>query len=112
MCCFQFDTLPKTGANFRAKTLANKKSIELASRVQAMLCQIHHDPKHFPQPEKFQPERFLDEDGRYRELLGKAPFEGELCLLRNFELYLWKVKELCFPLKRNFSKPCAGRTLR
>ena len=37
-------------------------TLAIGQRVQMNLYAMHHDPKHWNEPEKFKPERFLDND--------------------------------------------------
>jgi len=40
----------------------------------ANIFAVHHDPVHFPEPEKFIPERHLDENGKFIKLNRIIPF--------------------------------------
>eukprot|EP00092_Neocalanus_flemingeri_P004804 GFUD01005172.1.p1 GENE.GFUD01005172.1~~GFUD01005172.1.p1 ORF type:complete len:484 (+),score=104.63 GFUD01005172.1:98-1549(+) len=96
------------------KTLAGTEvegfTIPAGSVFFANLAFIMMDPKHFPQPELFKPERFLGPDGKYEKNERMIPFGtgkryciGEL-LARN-ELFLFTVnlvqKLIFLPPKNN-----------
>lgn len=41
---------------------------------------VHNDKKFWKQPEVFNPERFLDGEGKFRQISGAIPFGiGKLC---------------------------------
>ncbi|XP_071854953.1 cytochrome P450 2U1-like isoform X1 [Apostichopus japonicus] len=62
--------------------------------VWANLWSIHHDPKLYPQPEKFDPRRFLNEDGSLKKNESFMPFGAgrRVCMgesLAKMELFLF-----------------------
>ncbi|KAM4696328.1 cytochrome P450 2A6-like [Rhinophrynus dorsalis] len=64
------------------------------TEVYALLCTVHRDPTYFSSPDKFNPDRFLDEQGRFKKSdanasfsLGKRSCPGES--LARMELFLF-----------------------
>ncbi len=51
-------------------TLCNAKlrgyNVPKNTLVIPALCEIHFDERHFPDPQRFHPDRFLDADGKFR----------------------------------------------
>jgi cytochrome P450 family 9 len=69
---------------------------------------LHHDPKYFPEPDKFKPERFLDEDKRDEcNLNAYYPFGlgPRMCIGNRFALLETKIL-LFHLLARCHLKPC------
>lgn len=56
------------------ETTINGYRIPKRSIIFADLASIHFDPKEFPNPQKFEPKRFLDEEGRRIKKEGPYPF--------------------------------------
>ena len=59
------------------------------------LISVMYDPKHFPDPHRFKPERFLDENGRYKHndhvipfCVGKRYCPGQSLAEKEFFLFL------------------------
>ncbi|XP_001599214.2 probable cytochrome P450 6a13 [Nasonia vitripennis] len=67
-------------------------------RVVIPIYAIHHDPKHYPEPDKFRPERFGDEEKRARHPYTFLPFgEGPRnCIGTRFALLQTKVGVITF----------------
>jgi len=65
----------------------------------ANLYAVHHDPVHFPEPDKFIPERHLDENGKFIKSNRIIPFSigSRNCLGENLarsEVFLFVVAML------------------
>lgn len=67
--------------------------VEKGIQVVIPVLGLHRDPKYFPDPEKFDPERFKDEAKRHRPNYVYLPFgEGQrVCIGRTFGLMQTKV---------------------
>lgn len=48
--------------------------IEVGTNVHVPVYALHHDPQYFPQPEKFDPERFNEEESKRRPNYTYLPF--------------------------------------
>jgi cytochrome P450 family 6 len=62
-------------------------TVEKGTKVLIPVMGLHHDPKYYPDPERFDPERFSEEEKRRRPKFTYLPFgEGpRICI---GELYL------------------------
>uniref|UniRef100_A0A671K2Q8 Cytochrome P450, family 17, subfamily A, polypeptide 2 n=1 Tax=Sinocyclocheilus anshuiensis TaxID=1608454 RepID=A0A671K2Q8_9TELE len=82
-------------------------SVPKGTRVLVNMWAIHHDPKHWDEPEQFRPERFLDSSGRRVTPSSFLPFGAgpRVCVgesLARIELFLFASRLLqCF----HFSVP-------
>lgn len=59
-----------------------KTVIEVGTKVLIPIHAIHHDPTHYPDPSRFDPDRFLDGNKKSRESCTFLPFgEGpRICI--------------------------------
>ena len=77
-----FAPVPVTPAHtvFKAVTLQGY-TIPRSANILANLHAVHHDPMHFPEPDVFRPERFLDADGHLVKDDHIIPFGmGKFCV--------------------------------
>nr|AIW79980.1 cytochrome P450 CYP6AX1v2 [Nilaparvata lugens]AIW79981.1 cytochrome P450 CYP6AX1v2 [Nilaparvata lugens] len=65
-----------------------KGKLEVGDRVVIPVYPIHHDPKYYPEPQKFDPERFTEENKRSRPPCTYMPFgDGpRICIGARFAL--------------------------
>ena len=73
------DDLPLPGTNY---------TIPKGAFVSYSIWAIHRDPKHWPEPEKFDPDRFLPENSKNRNLHAYMPFSfgKRMCIGHQFSL--------------------------
>lgn len=71
---------------------------------------LHHDPKHFPQPEKFKPERFSEEDQNQMNPDAFVPFGigPRVCPAQRF--VFMTTKAFLYELILNFEVITVGKT--
>ncbi|XP_069702396.1 probable cytochrome P450 6a14 [Periplaneta americana] len=76
-----------------AKLRGTDATVEKGTPVFLPVMAIHHDPKYYPNPEKFDPERFSEEEKSKRPHFSYLPFgEGpRLCIGMRFGLMQTKV---------------------
>jgi cytochrome P450 family 6 len=57
-------------------------TVEKGIQIQIPVYALHHDPKYYPDPERFDPERFSEEEKRKRPQFSYLPFgEGpRICI--------------------------------
>jgi len=73
--------------------------LPLLFQILANIFAVHHNPSHFPEPDKFIPERHLDENGNFIKSNRIIPFSigSRNCLGENLarsEVFLFIVKML------------------
>jgi cytochrome P450 len=56
--------------------ISGGRVIPANTTVTILIFFIHRDPKHFPEPEKFDPDRFLPENCRTRNPYAYMPFSA------------------------------------
>lgn len=72
-------------------------TLKTGDHIQVSIAGIHHDPEHYPDPEKFDPERFSEENKLKRSPFSFLAFgEGpRICIGKDFYIwptYLFKMK--------------------
>jgi cytochrome P450 family 6 len=65
---------------------------------------IHYDPQYFPEPEKYDPERFTEENKRSRQKYSYIPFgDGPRMCLGNISIFIFNYENVDF---KNMSVKC------
>jgi hypothetical protein len=108
MCCSDYK-LPAPNGNETVTLPAH-------TGVYITVLAIHHDPTYFPEPQKFDPDRFTEENKRSRPTYSYIPFgQGpRMCLGKDRHLRVpctsFRFQSYC-ELRYNFSdlKPCTLR---
>lgn len=77
----------------------NGHLIRKRTQIVSLLRAVHHDSEYFPQPERFLPERFLDQDGQIKQIKEFMPFSlgKRACLgeaLARAEIFIFLVTVL------------------
>jgi cytochrome P450 len=68
-------------------------TVEKGTRVLLPVFALHHDPKYYPDPERFDPERFCEEEKKKRPQFAYLPFgEGpRICIGKYYFLLYYTV---------------------
>ncbi|KAJ9594230.1 hypothetical protein L9F63_014390 [Diploptera punctata] len=101
------DRKSATNCEFPAPTGRGTITIPAGTGIYIPLLGLHYDPKYYPEPDKFDPERFTDENKRNRPGYTYMPFgEGpRLCIGMRFGLMQTKIG-LIHMLTRYELEPC------
>ncbi|CAB3984902.1 steroid 17-alpha-hydroxylase 17,20 lyase-like [Paramuricea clavata] len=113
------ELLPITGTTAIRDTTIGGYHIPKNTNVLINVDEIHHDPKEWPEPNEFKPERFLDSDGKFvgwttkhafmpfglgrRECLGQVFGKIMLFTFASTLLHLYKIE-----LPEGAEKPCTS----
>jgi len=107
-CCIKetlrlFPSVPFLGRNINKDTKINGSIIPAGSSVSIFTLFIHRDPKYFPNPELYDPERFFPENAQGRHPYAFIPFSAgqRNCIGQKFALIEQKV--VLSTILRNFS---------
>ncbi|XP_066287451.1 cytochrome P450 2U1-like [Branchiostoma lanceolatum] len=101
-------------------TILNGYNIPQEAAIMVNLWSVHMDPQLFPEPNKFQPERFLDLDGNFVKHEAIIPFStghrvclGEhLAKMELFMLFVSLMQRFTFHLPEGAPEPSMLGTLR
>ncbi|GBP26432.1 Cytochrome P450 9e2 [Eumeta japonica] len=84
--------------------------LEKGSQVIVPVWAIHHDPRYYPQPEQFNPERFSDDNRHNIKPFTYMPFGVGPRNCIGSRLALTEVKSMVFDLLRHFELSPASKT--
>ncbi|XP_059478273.1 probable cytochrome P450 6a14 isoform X1 [Neocloeon triangulifer] len=85
-------------------------TIDKGTMVQIPICSLQNDPKYFPDPDRFDPERFIDDENSHKYQYIYSPFgEGpRQCIGNRFALIQSKIALLTF--LRNYTLVFSPKT--
>jgi cytochrome P450 family 6 len=97
MCCTDY-TLPAPTGN---ETI----TLPAGTGIYIPILGLHHDPTYFPEPEKFDPDRFTEENKRSRPNYTYIPFgEGpRICIGKYRHLLLQNISTTALAIKPKYS---------
>ena len=81
-----FPSVPFFGRVISEDEIVGNYKILKGSTAIILAYQIHRDEKYFPNPEKFDPERFLPENSKDRHPYAYIPFSGNLSYIKYFKI--------------------------
>ncbi len=71
-----YPSVPLMSRTLHEEATVEGKTVPAGTNVILMNYILHRDPKHFPDPEKFDPDRFLPENSRGRHPYSYVPFSA------------------------------------
>lgn len=98
-----FPSVPFHGRTMTEDAVVDGHKIKKGSTIYAFIYGLHRDPKYFPDPERFDPSRFLLENSRNRHPFAFAPFAAgrRNCIGQRFAMMELKIE--LSALFRNFN---------
>lgn len=71
-----YPSVPLIGRLLGEQTMINGIKLPVGAHVHILISALHRDPNHFPNPERFDPERFTLENSQNRHAFAYIPFSA------------------------------------
>ena len=100
MCCTDYK-LPAPSGN-------GTITLPAGTGIYIPILGLHHDPKYFPEPENFDPDRFTEKKKHSRPNYTYIPFgEGpRMCIGKDRHLFVQYIGTTALAIKNKYSKSC------